>query len=64
MEWQPIETAPNLEPVLLFTADVSDEYHIGIAIPNKHSTIWITVDGRTIYDPTNWMPLEPPKGAD
>lgn len=56
--WQPIETAPKDEPVLV----VEDQW-ITVAwwFENKHMSGWD--QGDTIVDnPTHWMPLpEPPE---
>lgn len=62
-EWQPIETAPKDELIL-----VGPTKRMGICAAMNHSRDgWVTEtcsDWVSIYTPTHWMPLPaPPTGA-
>ena len=63
-DWQPIETAPERTPVLV--------WHPGLGMGGwnvmmRYKTLWTETmhDGRTLkegYEPSHWMPLPaPPK---
>ena len=61
IEWQPIETAPKDEPIL-----VGPTKRMGICVAMYCGYDgWVTetcVEWVSIYTPTHWMPLpEPPK---
>jgi hypothetical protein len=67
MEWQPIETAPKGEPVLIWAKEWN-EWGMFVAKLCKHDGTW-DLQGATGYEwessfdtPTHWMPLPvPPK---
>lgn len=63
MQWQPIETAPEGCPVLIWKANTRECY-IGAYIHGKYGPGWCTPDGHEIFKATHWMPLpEPPEVA-
>lgn len=60
-EWQPIETAPNGEAVLLARID-GDYLHWATDAKKSRIGFWSTLNGRSVNEPTHWMPLPtPPK---
>jgi hypothetical protein len=68
MAWQPIETAPKGECVLLFSPDAADWYSVcvGYAISDEDGVAWYSQEesvGQPIdAQPSHWMPLpEPPE---
>jgi hypothetical protein len=61
MTWQPIETAPMDEPIL-----IPPTKRLGMCVAMHHSRDgWVTEtpsEWVPIYPPTHWMPLpEPPE---
>lgn len=65
MEWQPIETAPSFESVLVYNEDKlafgeSAKYAIAIRSEHPQRAMWVCRFGE--IKPTHWMPLpEAPK---
>lgn len=62
-EWQPIETAPNSEKVVIFSVPTRE-----IPIMARGDDYWLNrVEGKgTAYwldGATHWMPLPPPPGG-
>lgn len=53
-EWQPIETAPKGEVVLVYSSHGVDIAHFGLLYEG-----WLDENYEDI-DPTHWMPLPPP----
>lgn len=63
MDWQPIETAPKNERLLLLRQKDGDEWSGTFVGYWSHSrSSWMYGIGRRIPNPTHWMPLpEPPE---
>ena len=65
-DWQPIETAPKDESLILVygPCEVDGESYpaqVGIALYHKIRDRWIDENnGYAIYHPTHWRPLPPP----
>lgn len=66
MEWQPIETSPIGEDVLVFFPELVDAYQIMVChrFPDEPSA-WYQQDADNCPDavntfPTHWMPLPAP----
>ena len=56
-KWQPIETAPKGEDLLVFS-----EIYICIASHSKNTGKWWSEYGHQLKQPTHWKPLpQPPK---
>jgi len=64
MEWQPIETVPINDPVLLFTHGGIIEGFKDYDGKFQQEVIYCTYDGcggpAFECQPTHWMPLQPP----
>lgn len=64
MDWQPIETAPRLQWVLVTGAEARTTARHMVA---RHidGTEWESADdgNRPYMDPTHWMPLPAPPAA-
>jgi hypothetical protein len=59
-EWQPIETAPKEEPVIVW----STQYQVMIEIQFNRGSWWIADFDIPLLEPvTHWMPLPEPPGA-
>lgn len=65
MEWQPIETAPEDEFVLVWCPDFYC-YEYGIAVLGGEEGHWLTYEGDYELEsaPTHWMPLPKPPEED
>ena len=62
MEWQPIETAPADEWVLVYYAGGEmDTVSMG-KFDKSFSGHWWDLDGNKYGTPWRWMPLPPPPG--
>ncbi len=62
MAWQPINTAPELTPVLVWHGAYQGGVVVAIYRPDWHS--WSTIPGHyTIRRPTVWQPLPDPPVA-
>jgi hypothetical protein len=59
-EWQPIETAPKDEVILVYDGD---DIYMAEWDDSFNSRGWrLYIDGARLYRTTHWMPLpEPPK---
>ena len=62
MKWQPIETAPKDEWVLVYYGEGSMVDTVSIACC-RSSYDWADWDGDLYGTPTHWMPLPPPPEA-
>ncbi len=67
-EWQPIETAPEKTPILLFVPKArNDKSHMQVGwygLDGSQKPMWIigNMFGFDVGQATHWMPLpEPPK---
>ena len=60
-EWQPIETAPKDEMILLY-GKIKDKNKIGIGSYYYALKFFVIEDGKGCYklDATHWMPLPKP----
>ena len=66
MDWQPIETAPRNQPVLVAEA-ISDRYFVTVRELSRDyrgESVWTGGGyGDPPPDPTHWMPLPDPPTA-
>ncbi len=57
--WQPIETAPNGERILLWKAN-TQEHYVATRVQGGYGLGWLTPDGHEIFKATHWQPLPSP----